>query len=298
MRVPVVAAIMLAGLTFNLSPRGKAHDCTNEIAQGCSDHHDTIIINPAKDVGPARETQNAANHAPSGDTTPQWVLVVVGSITALVIGWQAHETRRAATAANRGIEIQISKDRARIRVEVEKLNLVGQNQPGKFNAVWCKLMNYGHTEAFIDNSMAILVLVPDKDIRANYADCKQLLYATESVPPQGRTPYFVMVPLEPSVDLTDDAVMSIKKAESFVHFYGFVNYHTVFKRDMRATVHLRWTMRWGGMIQGQTMEWWEPVGPPEENADVEVKLASRWWKFQWKERHPNGQQQVKTTKAN
>src|SRR5438128_432184 len=212
MKAAVVAAIMLAGLTINLSPRGKTHDCTNEVTQGCPDHHDTIIINPTKDVGPSHQQQPAEKKSPHWYASPEWIAIIIGAITAGVIGWQSHETRRAAIAANRGIEIQISKDRARIRVEVETLNLVGSNQTGKFNAVWCKLMNYGHTEAFIDESRAILVLVPEKDIRANYANCKQLLYAAESVPPQGRTPKFVMVFLEPSVDLTDDAVMSIKKA--------------------------------------------------------------------------------------
>jgi hypothetical protein len=178
------------------------------------------------------------------------------------------------------------------------LKLVGDNQSGKFNAVWCKLMNYGQTEAFVDDSRAALVLVREKDIRANYANCKQLLYA-ESVPSQGRTPNFVLVPLEPTVTLTDDAVMSIKKAESFVHFYGFVKYHTIFESNMRATVHLRWMMRWGGMIEGQIMEWWEPVGPPEENADIGVdKPRNRWWNIRRTPSRSNGQQQIGTEKAN
>ncbi|HUK25332.1 MAG TPA: hypothetical protein VLV49_12190 [Terriglobales bacterium] len=126
----------------------------------------------------------------------------MGIITAFVIGWQSVETRRAAKAANRGIEIQISKERARIRVDVEKLALVGSNRAGGFNAALCKLTNYGHTEAFIDDFRATLVLAADKDIPANYASCKQHPYR-ESIDAQGRTPGFMMVALEPDVVLSE-----------------------------------------------------------------------------------------------
>jgi len=46
-----------------------------------------------------------------------------------------------------------------------------------------------------------------------------------------------------------------------------VKYQDVFKRDRQANIHVRWTMRWGGTMEGMIMQWWQPVGLPEENAD-------------------------------
>ena len=88
MKAAVVAAIMLASLAINLSPRDKTHDCPKEVTQGCSDHHDTIIINPAKDVDPSYKKQPAENKSPHWYASPEWILIIVGCITALVIGWQ------------------------------------------------------------------------------------------------------------------------------------------------------------------------------------------------------------------
>jgi len=63
--------------------------------------------------------------------------------------------------------------------------------------------------------------------------------------------------------------MTVSEGKSFIHFYGFVRYRTIVERKMRVNVHLRWTMQWGGVIERQIMEWWEPVGPLEENRDME-----------------------------
>ena len=68
------------------------------------DHHDTIIINPAKDVDPSYKKQPAENKSPHWYASPEWILIIVGCITALVIGWQSYETRKAATAATRAVK--------------------------------------------------------------------------------------------------------------------------------------------------------------------------------------------------
>src|SRR5437762_14199445 len=104
MKAAVVAAIMLASLTINLSPRDKTHDCPKEVTQGCSDHHDTIIINPAKDVDPSYKKQLAENKSPHWYSSPAWILIIVGCIIDLLIGWQSFETRMAATASTRAVK--------------------------------------------------------------------------------------------------------------------------------------------------------------------------------------------------
>jgi hypothetical protein len=44
------------------------------------------------------------SHAPLHD--PNWVLVIVGSITCLVVGWQSWETRKSAQATHKTVELQ------------------------------------------------------------------------------------------------------------------------------------------------------------------------------------------------
>jgi hypothetical protein len=175
--------------------------------------------------------------------------------------------RDAAKAAQASVDAAINKERARIKIGLEPINPSSQ-QVG-FNAVACWLMNYGPTPAFIDDFRARFLHAAQKEIVSDYAQCRQVLYA-ESLQSNTRTPQTFLVILEPNNgSLAEQEVMSIRKGESFLHYYGFVKYRDVFNRNRRTTIHMRWTMRWGGMIQGQIMQWWDPVGSPQENGDTE-----------------------------
>jgi len=178
----------------------------------------------------------------------------------------------AAKAAQANVETQVNKERARIRIVLEKINPTWTGSG--FNGVTCWLTNYGPTAAFIDDFRGRLlqVHVAEEPIVLDYAQCRDILYA-ESLQSTGRTASFV-IPLEPNANLTEDEVMSIRKGQAFIHFYGFVKYRDVFDRSRRQTIHMRWTMRWGGMIEGQIMQWWDPVGSPAENRDTEEQNLS------------------------
>jgi hypothetical protein len=180
----------------------------------------------------------------------------------------ASAAKDSADAAKYSIETMVSKGRARLKIEVGSFASQSQTvSPTSFNGVECWGRNNGATTASIDDFKARLFHADTKEIAPDYAQCKQLLYA-ESLEPNESTLKFV-IPLEPNPFLTDDDIMRIREAKSFIHFYGFAKYQDVFKRKRRVTIHMRWTMRWGGMIQGQVMQWWEPVGAPEDNSDTE-----------------------------
>ena len=51
---------------------------------------------------------------------PEWVLVIVGIITFIIMGWQSRETRKAARAALLNATAVINSERARILFETEK----------------------------------------------------------------------------------------------------------------------------------------------------------------------------------
>jgi hypothetical protein len=204
--------------------------------------------------------QNAANERMQiAIAISTGLLVLVGFLTCGVIAWQSWETRRS-------IEVQIAKERARIRVKVDDLKLV-LRQTGRFNAVNCTLINSGPTEGFVDDFRAKLIRVPHKTISVSYDECRRWSIS-DPIPAKSQMNKSAVIVLEPEMFLEDKDVISINKSESFIHFYGIVKYHDMFDRKRQSTIHLRWTMLWGGAIKGQIMESWQPDGKDEENQDT------------------------------
>ncbi len=180
----------------------------------------------------------------------------------------AGAAKLGADAAREGVELAISKERARLKIVVEKAGPQSQLPGGQaaFNGAVCSLMNYGLTTAFVSDFRGRFCRSDTQDVPAEYARCRQLMYG-ESIQPASSSSQ-VLVPLEPSPALADKELLQIRSGKSFLHFYGFVKHRDVFDRDWKTTIHLRWTMRWGGVIQGTVTEWWEPVGPSEENKET------------------------------
>jgi hypothetical protein len=175
---------------------------------------------------------------------------------------QARATETAAEAATKSVESLISKDRARIEIIAGKVQVASGSAIG----ITCFLNNVGPTPAFIEDG-GILLLQGAKDVEVDYDKCVKIPFVG-NIPANSRTPTQFGVPLQSKPILTDDEAVAIRQGNSFVHFYGYVRYRDVFDRLRRVQVHLRWFMRWGGMMKGQVMEWWEPVGEPEDNKDA------------------------------
>lgn len=106
-----------------------------------------------------------------------------------------------------------------------------------------------------------------KELAPDYSKCNEVFYS-ESIEPKSCFGAGFLRWLEPTATLTEQQVMDIRNGKSSIHFYGFAKYQDIFGHHKRTTVHLRWEMRWGGMVEGQIMEWWEPVGQPWENTDT------------------------------
>jgi hypothetical protein len=84
--------------------------------QGAADHKQEVVKQEPRDASsvtvviensPRSEpAERPEPKAPVGDTTPQWVLVVVGIVTAGFICWQSWETRKSAKAMRDSTAIQ------------------------------------------------------------------------------------------------------------------------------------------------------------------------------------------------
>lgn len=169
--------------------------------------------------------------------------------------------RESASIARLSAEAAIEKERARLKIVVDKIN-----PQVTLNSTICQLENYGLSPAFISEVKVRFLYCLPRDIVPDCSMCRTILYA-ESLQSKART-NGMLIPLEPSnFSMDEESLMKIKKEQAFLHFYGIVKYLDVFKRDRTATIHVRWTMRWGGVAEGMITQWWEPVGEPSENTD-------------------------------
>ena len=173
---------------------------------------------------------------------------------------QNRTMQESVAVARDAAEVEMEKERARLKITVQDIipNV-------SLKVAVCQLENYGVTPAFISDFRVRFLYSLVRDIVPDYSMCRQVLYA-ESLQAGEKSKLF-LISLEPIDSLTEDDVMKVRKDEGFIHFYGFVKYQDVFKRDRQANIHVRWTMRWGGTMEGMIMQWWQPVGLPEENAD-------------------------------
>lgn len=237
-----------------------------------------------------RGADNRSNHEcepPSTDwiTLFTGILAAVAALQFIAIGLQVHYMRKglkettktaeaaikSAKAAWQGIEVTISKGRARLKICIEKIDPQSQRPDGQIplNGAVCWLMNYGLSTAFVGDFRGRFCQSDAPDIAAEYAQCKQVMH-TESIPSNESSPKFLFL-LEPSPTLADDDLLKIRTKKSFLHFYGFVKYRDVFELAWQTTIHMRWKVRWGGVIEGTVMDYWESAGPREENEERREK---------------------------
>jgi hypothetical protein len=232
----------------------------------------TAIREQAKSNAEQFSTQLAVLKS-AGEQTGELIKQAAAQATALIQVAQATEknanaAQASAEALRASVEATTNKERARIKIDLGKVIPQAQSAgPGVNNGAACLIVNYGSTVAFVIDFRARYCLSPTPEISVDETRCKQLMYA-ESIPADANSPKFFL-PLEPDPILTDDQVMSIREGKSSLHFYGFVKHQDVFGRNWKTTVHMRWKMRWGGVVEGTVMDYWEPVGPPGDNEEVE-----------------------------
>jgi hypothetical protein len=81
---------------------------------------------------------------------PNWVLVLVGSLTCLVIGWQSIETRKAANASKKSAAAALLSIQAFINSERPWIQVIAEKQREDGGLIWdLKAVNRGRTPAAI-----------------------------------------------------------------------------------------------------------------------------------------------------
>ena len=179
-------------------------------------------------------------------------------------GKQAEAASDAAKAARDNIELVIGKERARVRVELQKFDLA---DAGKFifHQVDCLVFSYGTNSAFVSDSRVWVGVSPDAEEGP-----------PDSIP--ARQPISVPRVLHPTEDgvkkraiiltqFTPSDVDAIRKGALFVHFRGVIEFSDWSERKYVTRFRYVWKPSfsaffdsWGG--------YWSRTGKPEDNSET------------------------------
>ena len=181
---------------------------------------------------------------------------------------QAGIMQRQTDAVEKTVDITIAKERARVQIWLEQNRPQAQPSSGPVvaNVAICFLKNYGLTPAFPKDFAMRYLRTDDADLIVDYEKGRRILL--QDAVTAGGTSARYGIPLEPTPGLSQTDMQRIRDGESFLHIYGFVRYQDISGKSRRTTIHVRWTERWGIVVSGQVTEYWEPVGPPEENDET------------------------------
>lgn len=187
--------------------------------------------------------------------SPEWVLVIVGSLTFIVIGWQAYETRRAAdasrlaaTAARDSADALIASERAWVVAELIPVALRFSDKNwyrsvGTMKAVLSdeeilsgehlrhklKLTNMGRTPASIIGFQIEYSCLPDavKELPQGHTGQQVSFFPFEHFLAGGESIEIA----EPTVDVNaylGSSVKAIKELKETAVFHGWVQYQHIF----------------------------------------------------------------------
>ncbi len=223
---------------------------------------------PEQNCQPCNNPAKADDNSPKWYTSlkrPEWWLVILGFPTLAVLAWQAIVNGIAARAARSNIKLYISKERARLRIQMKPLAIPTESDPA-FNTVDFTVSVYGQTDAFITDSLCVAYIFPWEGVNNPELE-EQVMF-----PIHWLTSVIVAnaAPVECSAllgtkDGTDNILVEQAKAGNmFVGIRGFIKYKDVFDRERETAFRYVW--RYSEVVDDYGQ--WEKSGSPEENRET------------------------------
>jgi len=190
------------------------------------------------------EAQHRESEPPPWYRSPEWVLVIVGCITAIFIAWQSLETRHAARAGQKAAEAALANAKAIIGAERSWITVLpyiwsptlyprweaGDPIPesGVLSPVFHKLpvqiKNTGRTPAKIDELRMFYIHTPQHPTflpsEPEYGTLNKL-HGSILIP---QDEILVGAFLSPDGSLTKQEVANIQNCVSYLYAYGIVRY--------------------------------------------------------------------------
>ena len=259
-----------------------------------------------KDAQPTKETalasgseseNNSADHADSPDCNPptwytalqrpEWWQVILAAIGIGVLAWQAFLTRIAAEAskvssdsakasadiASQNIEVFISKERARLRIDLKPLDL----SPGKtFYTVEFTVTPYGLTPAFIAEAKCSahewpLNVINNSELMDRVmTDIHAYPVFPTSIAPEAKSiDGYTFLFLTEGEKWRDLMLSEVKAGRLFVVVRGVIKYKDVFDRERETRFRYVWKYSWlAAVLSPDRHGAWEKCGPGEQNTET------------------------------
>jgi len=206
----------------------------------------TVVIENAQCSEPA---SSPTPKTPEGNTSAEWVLVIVGLITCGVIGWQSWETRRAAKAALLNAQALINAERPWIVMTAKRTGtentdefmIYGEVQgrsPAKIISGWGDHITIPQVQGYKASSDGL----PDEP---PYNSETALTYEMLAVP--GQTPFLVYAFRVSHISSDVELWRRIGAFEEVLFLFGRLIYTDILTKDSngKPTEHeTRWCFQY------------------------------------------------------
>jgi hypothetical protein len=242
-----------------------------------------LVGKPPANPQPETAANQALTKHDSGPNWSNWALVIVGMggiVVAVgtlktiakqarlmqhhgfILRRQTRATQKAAEAADKNIEMFISKDRARLRVDLRPPDLSPKGD--HVYTVDFAIKVYGATDAYIADSKCAAYVVP-WELISEPEIFDAAMFPIPSLPkvisankPVEQYAFFTGEHME-------ELLPEIKQHKLFVGVRGFIKYKDVFDRDRETRFRYIWKFSsYGGEGFGN----WEPCGAQDENKET------------------------------
>jgi hypothetical protein len=274
MAMAAVAALLTA-VALSAQPDKNPN---NKEAPASQKHPTVILAAPNRqddgETNAAKPTNDSRrSHTPFKD--PNWVLVIVGSVTCLVIGWQSFATAQSVKAAFLQIQMTKSKERARIQLEPKPLEILNPLLDIRFIGGALAVVNLGMSRAFIVRSYWRFFITPEQELINDGDDFFDLLVPHNFIDPT-IDPIVCEIVLEDDPRDLDEFAEIIAQGERVIHLYGFIEYETA-----GSLWHKDFGWIWkpmSGTIAGQTgISAAQPMTDFGDSQTLEQKIANGVW---------------------
>jgi hypothetical protein len=280
--VAISAAVILVAASIFVTCKYQAG---SHQVQTCTNQHDGAATGTAALSNRKNATDNTQNRSEVSSwwylllAWPEGITTLAIISTLFVIGWQSWETRKAAEAANLGMEITKTKERAKLLLTIEPLNpVVGEIPEAKL-----RVTNVGESSAIFGMAIAGLdisesdALIKDGSgyygLKVGYS----LLKAEES------SVETVWWPADPFLRYSQAVIEGEKE---IVHLHGIINFKDAFEDWWRLRFHYIWRHYaaevWIPHLQHAITGEWEDQNE-EGECRIEKPLPKPWWRRWFKD---------------
>lgn len=171
----------------------------------------------------------------------------------------ASASSMSAAAAKESIERIISKERARLRVELQPFYL-------NFNApspACYTVQHEGSTDAFVVDSHVSVYVSPSRDPDRSCVNGRPM-----PIPRIMGAQNPVVAAEDVLHPFTREEIDEIRQLKSFVHITGYIRYKDVFEGQHETRFNRVWSIARMNHLNGEPFTYWELCGTAEENVET------------------------------